>query len=93
VATSRGGALPEVLVEASLSFDADDVDEQRLVLETLLTATSVRQRLMALGRARAKRFSWERCADETLAVYRSLADDPAHGGAPSRSCPSPTLGS
>lgn len=30
--------------------------------------------LKALGRDRAKRFSWNRCASETLAVYRRLQD-------------------
>ncbi|MCW2996111.1 MAG: hypothetical protein JWQ18_3606, partial [Conexibacter sp.] len=30
----------------------------------------VRARLAAAGRARAASYTWERCADETLASYR-----------------------
>jgi glycosyltransferase involved in cell wall biosynthesis len=33
---------------------------------------SRRQTLRALGLQQAQRFSWQRCADETVAVYRQL---------------------
>jgi glycosyltransferase involved in cell wall biosynthesis len=72
VAASRGGALPEILGGAGVSFDPDDIDEQRQTLEDLVASADVRERLRARGLARAQAFSWQRCARETLAVYRSL---------------------
>jgi len=75
VAASSGGALPEVLGDAGLSFAPEDIDAQRRLIESLVASPGTRDRLRALGLARAQCFSWPRCARETLAVYRSLVPD------------------
>lgn len=42
-------------------------------LALLLTDTNWREHLRAVGRERAAAFTWERCARETAAVYRSVS--------------------
>jgi len=85
VAASRGGALPEVLGDAGLSFDPEDIEAQRRVIETLVASGETRHRLRALGLERARGFSWQRCARETLEIYRSLLSEaaPVRAAAPS----------
>lgn len=77
VAASRGGALPEVLGGAGLSFDPHDIEAQRAVIETLVASGETRHRLRARGLERARGFSWQRCAHETLEVYRTLLSEAA----------------
>jgi alpha-1,3-rhamnosyl/mannosyltransferase len=74
VACSRASSLPEVAGEAALYFDPLDVEDMRAALEELLSNPGLRASLAGAGRRRAESFSWERVADETLAVYeRTLA--------------------
>lgn len=72
--SSDGGSLPEVLGSAASvvrGFDADAWAHEALRLVRL--APEERAALAARGRARAAEFSWEKCAAETLAVYREAA--------------------
>ena len=74
VLSSGGGSLPEVLggaAEIVRGYDADDWAGAALRL--LREEPAAREARAAAGRAHAARFTWERCARETLAVYRSLA--------------------
>jgi glycosyltransferase involved in cell wall biosynthesis len=72
VVCSTGGSLPEVTGDACASFDPNDSDALRTALESVVLSESRRQTLRALGLQQAQRFSWQRCADETVAVYRQL---------------------
>ena len=70
VACSRGSAPGEVAGDAGLLFDPTSVEEISAATVALLTDAPLRERLAAAGRARAATYTWERCADETLASYR-----------------------
>lgn len=73
VLSSAGGSLPEVLGDAARivrGFDADEWAGEALRL--LREDPAARGARAAAGRARAASYTWERCARETLAVYRSL---------------------
>lgn len=54
----------------TLIADPGSADDMAAALHRLLTNASVRARLTSQGRLRAAQFSWERCAAETLSVYR-----------------------
>ena len=43
-------------------------------LTRVLTDSALQEQMRARGEAQAARFSWERTAEETLAVYQQLAD-------------------
>lgn len=74
VAASRVTSLPEVAGGAALLFDPQEVEDMAAALDSLTSDESVRARLTAAGRERARQFSWEGSAAELLAVFRSLVD-------------------
>lgn len=76
VVTSNAASLPEVVGDAALLVDPADVDALTAAILRVLTDTALRDALRTRGLARARQFSWERCARETLAVYREVRSLP-----------------
>lgn len=72
VICSNTSSIPEVVGDAGEYFDPYVQDSIRVSIEHVLQSSARRAELVSLGRERCKRFSWERCAQETLAVYRRL---------------------
>ena len=72
VIVSNRGALPEITGEASIKVNPDDVDAMARALWQVLTDEGLRRELRIKGLERARQFSWERAARETLEVYRSV---------------------
>jgi glycosyltransferase involved in cell wall biosynthesis len=68
VVTSGLSSLPEVGGDAVRYVDPYDVDSIRAGLEELLRDGERRTELAAAGRERARSFTWERTARETLAL-------------------------
>lgn len=66
-------SIPEVVGEAGAYFDPFDVGSMRNSIEQVLQSTERRAQLVEMGRLRCQSFSWERCANETLSVYRKLS--------------------
>lgn len=75
VICSNGSSFPEVAGDAAEYFDPLDVGSIRSAVEGVVGSASRAQELRARGQARARLFSWDRCAAETLAVYASLVDE------------------
>lgn len=71
VLASNTSSLPEVAGDAALLVDPLNVDAIARGLERLLFDEALRQRLRLAGFANVRRFSWQRCAQETLAVLES----------------------
>lgn len=71
VLTSNTSSLPEVAGEAALLIDPEDTAAMTAGLLRLLTDRELRDRLQAAGFANVCRFSWRRCAQETLAVLEA----------------------
>jgi glycosyltransferase involved in cell wall biosynthesis len=65
-------SLPEVLGDAGLLLPPTDVDAWAKTMLSLLTDADLRDELRTKGLARAAQFTWERCARQTLAVYREV---------------------
>ena len=65
-------SIPEVVGDAGEYFDPNDTESMRVAIETVLQSTGWSQELVAKGHARRLLFSWQRCASETLDVYRSI---------------------
>ena len=72
VVSSDTSSLPEVVGDAGLLLAPGDTDAWADALRTLLRESEIRQDLARRGREQAARFTWERTARETLAVYREL---------------------
>jgi len=72
VVTSDRSSLPEIGGDAVLYVNPDEVLQIAAAMEKLLMDDSLRRTLAKRGLARASRFSWERCAQETVAVYEKI---------------------
>ena len=68
----RAGAVAEVVGDAGLLVDERDPDALGEALVTLLASSALQSDLRSRAKPRAARFSWDRAAEDTLAVYRSL---------------------
>ena len=74
VVASNASCLPEVLDDAALLVDPADHAALAVAMESAMRDPVLRRGLVEAGRARARTFNWDRCADLTLAVYRRAAD-------------------
>lgn len=74
VMTSRNSSLPEIAGEAALLVDPEDVEEIAQAMLRLSRDEDLRRELIAKGHRNLERFSWDRAAEETLAVIRQAMD-------------------
>ena len=74
VVAARSGALPEVLGDAGVFADPESPADFAEACRRVLTDPGLRGRLRQGGMRRAKEFSWERAARQTLAVYREAVE-------------------
>lgn len=72
VIVSNRGALPEVAGEAGLVVDIDDKGALTGAMERLSTDDNLHGDLADKSLQRAKQFSWERAAAETLDILQSV---------------------
>jgi glycosyltransferase involved in cell wall biosynthesis len=70
VVATRVGALPEVLGDAALLVEARDVEALAEALARVLDDPAVRQDLIARGSGRVGQFTWTRCAEGLVGLYR-----------------------
>jgi len=73
VVCSNTSSIPEVVGDAGEYFDPANTESIRVAIERVVTSDCNRQLLISKGRERLKKFSWDRCAIETLDIYRKLA--------------------
>ncbi|WP_256354252.1 glycosyltransferase [Variovorax sp. dw_308] len=69
VICTDNSSLPEVVGQAGLLFDADDVQGVASAVQQIAASPALRKELAEAGLERAELFSWERCAEiitETL---------------------------
>ncbi|MGH2859114.1 MAG: glycosyltransferase family 4 protein [Solirubrobacteraceae bacterium] len=71
VACSARGSLGEVAGDAALLFEPESESAIAAAMTRLLTDPAQRDRLIASGRAQAKRFSWAATAAGTLESYQA----------------------
>ncbi|GAB4339675.1 MAG: glycosyltransferase family 1 protein [Candidatus Abyssubacteria bacterium] len=69
VASSRAASLPEVGGDAAVYFDPLDVRDMVEVIERALHDTNLRRELVDRGHRRCSELTWEKTAEQTLAVY------------------------
>jgi alpha-1,3-rhamnosyl/mannosyltransferase len=70
VVTSTSSTLPEVAGDAAGLCAPEDVEGLTELLRRGLEDEAWRTSASALGLAQAARFSWQRCAEDTAAIYR-----------------------
>ena len=88
VICSNNSSLPEVVADAGLMIDADDVEGVVRAIHDIASSDVYRSRLALAGRERAQLFSWDRCVEiviDTLSdAYARHVQRPLHLRRPSR---------
>jgi len=72
VVCSDSSSLPEVVGDAALTCDHDDVVTLRQLIIRGLEDQDWRADAIIKGLLRASGFSWDQCAEQTIQVYREL---------------------
>jgi glycosyltransferase involved in cell wall biosynthesis len=72
VVCSNTSSIPEVVGDAGEYFYPTDSDSLHAAIQKVVDSESHREFLIGKGRERLNLFSWDRCAAETLDVYRKL---------------------
>jgi glycosyltransferase involved in cell wall biosynthesis len=80
VIASNRGALPEVIGDAGLLIDPEDIPAFASAIERLLTDDMLRQTLSARGIDRSKTFSWDTSADALYGAYHEALARKRSGG-------------
>jgi glycosyltransferase involved in cell wall biosynthesis len=71
VVASNASCLPEVLGDAALLVEPHDEGALQRAMIAALDDANLRRSLSDKGKARARLFTWERCAELTVGVYRN----------------------
>jgi len=69
IVTSNASSLPEVAGNVALSIDPQDENALATALERGLEDKPWREQARIRGLERAAGFHWQRCVQETMAVY------------------------
>jgi alpha-1,3-rhamnosyl/mannosyltransferase len=72
VITSDSTSLPEVVGDVGVLVNPYDVDHLKEAIRQVLEDEKKRQEMIEKGIVRAKLFSWDKCARQTLAVYEKV---------------------
>jgi glycosyltransferase involved in cell wall biosynthesis len=72
VVTSNSSSLPEVAGDAALLVDPLDVEAIASGMRAVLSDHALRAELRRRGLDRARQFTWERTASDTIAVYERV---------------------
>lgn len=72
ITVANNTTMPEIAGDAADTFDPYDPDDMSRSIERILTDKALRDRLVARGLERVKRYSWREAAEATLAVCASL---------------------
>lgn len=70
--TSNVSSLPEVAGKAAVLVDPNKVSEIRGALKKVLTDQKLRENLSKEGIEQSKKFSWGKCAKETIKIYEKV---------------------
>jgi len=72
VICSNTSSIPEVVGDAAEYFDPKYDESIRASIENVLQSTERRVELIRKGYRKCAEYSWDRCATETLEIYRRL---------------------
>lgn len=75
VASSDATCLPEVYGDAALYFDPFDIQSIAVVVNEIITDSTISNKLRTLGHKQVSLYSWKKMARQTLDVYRSVLKD------------------
>ena len=72
VVSSNRTSMPEILGPAALYFNPDNAPEMQAMMTRIITEDDLRQSLINKGYSQVKKYSWNKCAMGTLAIYKNI---------------------
>lgn len=72
VCLSNASCFPEIAGDAGAYFDATSVADMADVISSTIYNEAVRSKLIAAGDRQARLYSWDKAAQETMAVYQHV---------------------
>lgn len=73
VLTSDVSSIPEVVGDTGILVDPNDLDAIQQGMVKLLTDEQWRSSTIERGLQRAKQFTWDKCVEQTIAIYKKIA--------------------
>jgi glycosyltransferase involved in cell wall biosynthesis len=80
VITSNTTSLPEVVGDAGILVDPQNIDELSQAMYMLIKDADLRGKMKNRGLERSKLFSWHRTADKVLRIYEEVYEDSCRKG-------------
>jgi glycosyltransferase involved in cell wall biosynthesis len=72
VLSSNVSSMPEVIGDAALFFNPNDLEEIRVQMEKVVLDQNLREELILKGKEKNTEYSWEKTAEETSEVYKKV---------------------
>lgn len=72
VITSNRSSLPEVVGDAGIMIDPRDSGELAQKIGEVIDDENLRAEMIKKGLEQAEKFTWEKCVEQTIAVYRKF---------------------
>ncbi len=72
VITSNISSLPEVVGESGIMVNPSNINSLAQMMSSVLTSDELRDAMVKKGLEQARKFSWEKAAEQTLEVYSKL---------------------
>ena len=72
VLCSNTSSFPEVAGDAAIFFDPNNIESISKSIEIIINSEDLRKKLIKKGNERLNKFSWTKCASETLNVYKKI---------------------
>jgi glycosyltransferase involved in cell wall biosynthesis len=72
VVAADNSSIPEIVGDAAILFNAQDVNGISAAMCRVLADESMQARLKLDGLARVARFSWDKCGAETITVFKNV---------------------
>ncbi|MCB4790707.1 MAG: glycosyltransferase family 4 protein [Elusimicrobia bacterium] len=75
VVTSNTSAMPEVIGDAGIMIDPANINEMSNAIYKLITDENLKKTLSSKAVERAKLFTWEKAARETLKIFNEIVNN------------------
>jgi len=75
VVSSNTSAMPEVVGNAGEYFDPSSAEDMAEAIERVVYSPGRSLELTELGSKRIRHFTWKRCAEKTIDIYRNLVGE------------------
>lgn len=73
VICSNATSLPEVVGDAALMHEPEDIELLTHYLKLMINDEELKQKMIQVGLSQAQNFSWSFCADKTIEAYDQVS--------------------